>query len=118
MDPTTRTLNDVFFALSDGTRRGILSRLSRGQATIGELAEPFDISAPAVTKHLKILERAGLIERRIDGRRHHCSLSTANLQTAEDWLNFHRSFWEARFDALEDLLTDKKADQKERDDDE
>ena len=98
-------LDQVFFALSDATRRGILARLSERSATIGELAEPFDISKPAVTKHMKILERAGLIDRHISGRQHTCTLSTAGLRTAEDWINFHRRFWESRFDALEDLLS-------------
>lgn len=102
-------LDQVFFALSDGTRRAILSRLAEGSTTIGELAEPFSISSPAISKHMKILERAGLIERRIDGRQHHCSLSTGALQTAEDWINFHRKFWESRLDALEDLLTNEKS---------
>ena len=87
-------LDQVFFALSDGTRRGILARLSEGSTTIGELAAPFKISKPAVTKHMKILERAGLIDRRIDGRKHQCSLSTSGLKTAEDWISFHRRFWE------------------------
>ena len=102
-------LDQVFFALSDGTRRAILSRLAEGSTTIGELAEPFSISPPAISKHMKILEKAGLIERRIDGRQHHCSLSTNALKTAEDWINFHRKFWESRLDALEDLLTNEKS---------
>ncbi len=104
MRQSSPQLDQVFFALSDGTRRAILARLAQGSTTIGELAAPFDISKPAVTKHMKILERAGLIDRRIQGRRHECSLSTNGLKTAEDWINFHRSFWESRFDALENLL--------------
>lgn len=103
LQPNTH-LDQVFFALSDGTRRAILARLAEGSTTIGELAAPFSISKPAVTKHMKILERAGLIDRRIEGRKHQCSLSTSGLKTAEDWINFHRSFWESRFDALENLL--------------
>jgi len=106
-------LDQVFFALSDSTRRGILARLSEGGATIGELAAPFKISKPAVTKHMKILERAGLIDRRIEGRKHKCSLSTSGLKTAEDWINFHRRFWESRFDALENLLTEQESKKKE-----
>ena len=109
MQPEISNLDPVFFALSDGTRRAILSRLAEGSTTIGELAEPFSISSPAISKHMKILEKAGLIERRIDGRQHHCSLSTGALQTAEDWINFHRKFWESRLDALEDLLTNEKS---------
>jgi DNA-binding transcriptional ArsR family regulator len=109
MQQEISNLDQVFFALSDNTRRAILSRLAEGSTTIGELAEPFSISSPAISKHMKILEKAGLIERRIDGRQHHCSLSTGALQTAEDWINFHRKFWESRLDALEDLLTNEKS---------
>lgn len=106
-------LDQVFFALSDSTRRAIVARLSQGTTTIGELAAPFNISKPAVTKHMKILERAGLIDRRIEGRKHQCSLSTSRLKTAEDWIGFHRSFWESRFDALENLLTRQESEEQE-----
>ncbi|MDX1403864.1 MAG: metalloregulator ArsR/SmtB family transcription factor [Woeseiaceae bacterium] len=105
-------LDRVFFALSDSTRRAILARLSQGSTTIGELAAPFDISKPAISKHMKILENAGLIERKISGRQHQCTLTTAGLKTAEDWLNFHRRFWESRFDALSSLLADENARQR------
>jgi DNA-binding transcriptional ArsR family regulator len=105
MTQASQQLNQVFFALSDGTRRAILARLAAGSTTIGELAAPFAISGPAVTKHMKVLERAGLIERRVQGRQHQCTLSTEGLKTAEDWLNFHRRFWETRFDSLEMLLS-------------
>lgn len=104
MQQATNNLDQVFFALSDGTRRAILSRLTEGPTTIGELAQPFDMSPPAISKHMKILEKAGLIERRIQGRQHHCSLSTGALKSAEDWINFHRKFWESRLDALDELL--------------
>ena len=109
MQQTDSNLDQVFFALSDGTRRAILSRLAEGSTTIGELAEPFSISSPAVSKHMKILEKTGLIERRIVGRQHHCTLATGALKTAEDWINFHRIFWQSRLDALEDLLTKEKS---------
>ena len=99
-----KQLDQVFFALSDSTRRGILARLSEGTTTIGELSQPYDISAPAVSRHMRILERAGLIQREKRGREHHCTLATHNLKNAEDWLNFHRNFWESRFDGLENLL--------------
>lgn len=104
MSQTSQKLDRVFFALSDSTRRGILARLAQGSTTIGELAAPYDISKPAISKHMKILENAGLIERTITGRQHQCTLTTAGLKTAEDWLNFHRRFWESRFDALSNLL--------------
>jgi DNA-binding transcriptional ArsR family regulator len=104
MMPANPQLDQIFFALSDSTRRAILVRLAEGSATIGELAKPFNISKPAVTKHMKILERADLIDRVVQGRQHTCALSTSALKTAEDWINFHRKFWESRFDSLEKLL--------------
>ena len=104
MQQTSQQLNRVFFALSDGTRRDILARLAQGGTTIGELAAPFEISKPAISKHVKVLESAGLINRTITGRLHQCTLTVAGLKTAEEWLNFHRRFWESRFDAFSDLL--------------
>ena len=109
MQQAGSNLDNVFFALSDGTRRAILSRLTEGSTTIGELAKPFEMSSPAISRHMKILEKAGLIERRISGRQHHCTLATGALKTAEDWINFHRKFWESRLDGLQDLLTDQKS---------
>ena len=97
-------LDHVFFALSDCTRRAILARLAEGSTTIGTLSRPFKISAPAVSRHMRILESAGWIDRRIKGREHICTLSTSALKTAEDWLNFHRDLWESRFDALEEIF--------------
>jgi DNA-binding transcriptional ArsR family regulator len=110
MMQTSQQLDQVFFALSDGTRRAILAQLTQGSATIGDLAAPFKISAPAVSRHMKVLERAGLISRKIQGREHQCTLTTAGLQTAEDWLNFHRRFWESRFDAIDSLLQQEKSE--------
>ena len=104
MPQTADNLDRVFFALSDATRRGILSQLARGPTTIGELAAPYAMSKPAISKHMRVLEQAGLIERTIHGRQHSCALTTAGLKTAEDWLNFHRCFWESRLDALSELL--------------
>lgn len=101
-------LNDVFFALADPTRRAIIGRLAEGPAKIGELGKPFDMSKPAISKHMKVLDRAGLIERSVVGREHRCSLKKQALQEAEDWLNFHREFWETRLDELDTLLTQKK----------
>ncbi len=79
MQQANGNLDQVFFALSDGTRRAILSRLTEGSTTIGELARPFAMSSPAISRHMKILEKAGLIERRITGRQHHCTLTTDAL---------------------------------------
>ena len=109
MPETSQNLDRVFFALSDGTRRAILARLSQGSTTIGELAAPFEISKPAISKHMKILENAGLIQRNITGRQHQCTLTTAGLKTAEEWLNFHRRFWESRFDALSSFLAEEES---------
>jgi len=103
-------LNRVFFALSDATRRGILAQLASGTSTVGDLARPYNMSAPAISRHLRILEKAGLIRRDKRGREHHCSLSTDGLQTAEDWLNFHRDFWESRLNALEDFISSEDTD--------
>lgn len=97
-------LDRIFFALSDPTRRAILRRLAEGPATVGALGEPFPISAPAISRHMKILERSGLVERRVEGREHRCELRPRALKDAEDWLSFHREFWERRLDALESLL--------------
>lgn len=93
-------LDQVFSALSDPTRRAIVSRLANGKATVGELAEPFGISLPAVSKHLRVLESARLINRTIEGRVHHCELNAEPLQQAEDWIEHHRQFWTSRLDDL------------------
>ena len=104
MQQNNGQLDQVFFALSDPTRRAIVSRLAEGSATVGELAKPFNVSAPAISRHMRVLESAGLLRRNVMGREHLCTLSTGALKTAEDWLNFHRDFWESRFDALEEMF--------------
>ncbi|MGE3174569.1 MAG: ArsR/SmtB family transcription factor [Planctomycetota bacterium] len=98
------TLDDVFHALADGTRRSMVARLSRGPATIGELGEPFAMTKPAITKHVKVLERAGLLTRRVDGRLHRCAIDPRPLTAAERWVAEVRAFWEARFDDLAAFL--------------
>ena len=97
-------LTDTFAALADPTRRAILKRLSEGEASVKELSEPFDMSPPAITKHLKVLEKAGLISRSRQAQWRPCRLETAPLQEASDWLEQYRQLWEARFDRLEDYL--------------
>ena len=97
-------LDDTFAALSDPTRRAILARLARGQATVTQLARPFDVSLPAISKHLKVLERAGLISRERDGRIHRCRLEADRMGEAADWIARYRRFWERQFDALEEYL--------------
>ena len=101
-------LDAVFGALADPTRRGMLMRLARGPATIGELGEPFDITKGAVTKHIKVLERAGVLKRDIQGRVHRCEIDPSALDRAEKWVEMVRTFWEARFDDLADYLDDLK----------
>lgn len=93
-------LDLTFGALSDSTRRAILARLTRGDATVGELAEPFDISRPAVSKHLVVLERAGLVERSREGRVTRCALDAGPMREAAEWVVRYRRFWEERLDAL------------------
>lgn len=96
-----RRLDRVFSAVADPTRRAILARLQRGPATVGELAHPFPVSLNAVSKHVKVLEGAGLVRRRIVGRRHYCAVEPKALEDAAAWLTHYRAFWTARLDALE-----------------
>lgn len=93
-------LDLTFGALSDSTRRAILARLTRGDATVGELAEPFAISRPAISKHLVVLERAGLVERTREGRITRCSLDAEPMRDAAEWVERYRGFWEGQLDAL------------------
>src|SRR5271157_3847708 len=97
-------LSQTFSALADPTRRAIVLRLAAGEATVGELAKPFDVSGPAISRHLKVLEQAQLIERRVDARWRVCSLRRDPLAEAERWINDTRLFWERGFDRLEALL--------------
>lgn len=100
LDPLSRTLS----AIADPTRRAILAHLSRGQATVSEIAEPFDMSLPAISKHLKVLERAELIERRREAQWRPCSLRPEPLKEAADWLERYRVHWEVQFQRLDQLL--------------
>lgn len=97
-------LDSVFHALGDATRRRMLRELSDGEQTVGQLAEPFAMSLAAASKHIKVLESAGLIEREVQGRVHVCRLSAAPLAGAHAWLAAYEVFWSARLDALEALL--------------
>jgi DNA-binding transcriptional ArsR family regulator len=98
---TGPALDRIFAALSDPTRRRILTRLGNGAITVSDIAAPFRMSLPAVSKHLKVLERAGLIAREVDGRVHRCRLNTAGLRSAAAWIDQHQRFWNQQFDALE-----------------
>ncbi len=100
----TPQLDAVFSALADPTRRAILARLAAGEASVGELAAPFSMSQPAVSKHLKVLENAGLISRGIDRQRRPARLEAAPMAAAVDYLEHFRAHWDRRFDALDDLL--------------
>src|SRR5436305_13408442 len=102
-----RRLDAVFSALSDPTRRAIVVRLSEGEASVSELAAPFDVSLPAVTKHLRVLERAGLLEHHKVGRVRRCRLVAEPMREADDWLARYRVFWDKRLDALSAHLTRK-----------
>jgi DNA-binding transcriptional ArsR family regulator len=104
MTAAVEQLNNTFAALADPTRRAILARLADGEATVTELAEPFPISLPAVSKHLTVLERAGLIVRGRSARWRPCRLKPAPLEEAAEWLETYREFWEGSFDRLEDHL--------------
>ncbi len=97
-------LDQVFRALGDPTRRAMLRRLSAQQRTVGELAAPLEMSLAAASKHIQVLERAGLVEREIQGRIHVCRLSAAPLEHLQDWLKFYERFWNRRLDTLEALL--------------
>jgi DNA-binding transcriptional ArsR family regulator len=101
---TNSPLDATFAALADPTRRAILARLALGDANVMELAEPFKMSQPAVSKHLKVLERAGLISRGRDAQSRPCRLNAARLKEANEWMQNYRRFWERRFDQLDDYL--------------
>jgi DNA-binding transcriptional ArsR family regulator len=110
---TSDHLSLTFAALADPTRRAILARLTRGAATVGELAEPFSISQPAISKHLRVLERAGLIERGVQAQWRPCQLHAGPLKAASEWLSSYRQFWEESFDRLDEYLKELQKQQKE-----
>ena len=107
------TLTPVFSALADPTRRAILARLSQGEATVTELAEPFAISMPAISRHLKVLEQAQLIQRKVDAQWRVCELQAEPLRQAADWLEHYRQFWQQSFDQLAEYLARTAADSTE-----
>ena len=105
------SLSSTFAALADSTRRAILARLVSGNASVTELAEPFDMSLPAISKHLKVLERAGLIARTRDAQWRPCRLEAGPLKEVADWAEGYRRFWEESFDRLEEYLVELKSNQ-------
>lgn len=104
------SLDAVFHALADRTRRDMLRRLAAGQQTIGQLAAPFAMSLAAASKHVKVLELAGLVRREVKGRTHVCRIEPAPLVAATEWLRFYETFWSERLDALATLLADEDAE--------
>jgi DNA-binding transcriptional ArsR family regulator len=105
----TDQLDATFSALADPTRRAILARLAEGEATVSELAAPFDLSQPAISKHLKVLERAGLIASSRDGQRRPRRLEPEPLDAVTDWIEHHRQIWEENYQRLDSLLEELKA---------
>lgn len=108
---TPPDLNAVFAALSDPTRRDILARLTKRPLTVGAIAQPFQMSQPAISKHLKVLEHAGLINRASKGQSRPAELNAAHMEAAADWLEHFRTFWTTSFDQLDALLEDMKQNQ-------
>ena len=101
---SSRVLNRTFAALADPTRRGILEHLAGGDRCVTDLARPYRMSLPAVSKHLRVLEKAGLVRRQRDGRVHRLKLEAGPMQQAQVWIEEYRKFWEASFDRLDDYL--------------
>ncbi len=106
-------LDAIFAALADPTRRAMLTRLAEGEASVGELAAPFQISQPAISKHLKVLEKAGLVERAIDEQRRPARLKAEPMAEAVEWINYFKRFWGDSFDQLDELLVTLKAQKEE-----
>jgi len=109
---TTDRLNATFLALADPTRRAILARLALGEASVNELAEPFDMSQPAISKHLKMLERAGLISRGRDAQRRPCRIEARPLEAAYLWIERYRQMWDLNFERLDTLLDELQSQKK------
>ena len=103
-ETATDPLSAAFAALADPTRRAILARLAQGETSVGELVKPFPISGPAISRHLRVLENARLIERKVDARWRICRLHPPGLRVADDWLSQYRDFWESRLDRLVEVL--------------
>jgi len=114
MQATTDLLSTTFAALADPTRRAILARLATGEASVTELAEPFKMSMPAVSKHLKVLERAGLIARSREAQWRPCRIEAGPLKHVADWVEHYRGCWEERFSRLDQYLLKMKTKEKEK----
>lgn len=110
-------LDATFGALADPTRRGILERLAEGDSSVTKLAEPFNISLPAISKHLRVLERAGLVSQEKDGRVRRCRLDAGPMKGASDWISRYQRFWETQLDALDSYLDQLQNEQEPEEDD-
>lgn len=106
VEQNSEQLDNVFRALADPTRRAMLRRLAAGEQRVSQLAEPFDMSLAAASKHIKVLESAGLIQRTVSGRTHVCRLEADAMREAADWLDYYERFWTKRLDTLERLLAE------------
>ena len=115
MATATNTLDATFAALAHPTRRAIIARLAEGEASVLELAAPFDMSQPAISKHLKVLERAGLVSRHRDWQRRPCRLEARRLAEANGWLEHYREFWEGTYRRLDTLLEEMKSEESSAD---
>ena len=111
-----RELDTTFGALADATRRGILEQLAGGESSVTELAQPFDISLPAISKHLRVLERAGLLNQEKDGRVRRCRLDAGPMKEASDWISRYQRFWEQQLDSLASYLEKLQNDQSPEED--
>lgn len=111
---SAQQLDIIFSALSDSTRRAMLLRLCDGEMSVMELAKPFNISKPAITKHLKVLEKAGLLRRQVIGRVHRCRLVPQPLNEAAEWIAFYEKFWNTKLDALDSYLNETTEKQSEK----
>ena len=105
-------LDDVFHALADPTRRAMLKRLAKSEHTVGHLAEPFAISLAGASKHIKVLERAGLVKRRVEGRTHICRLEATPMHAGMEWMRHYEQFWNERLDVLEEILAAEDAEKR------
>ncbi len=115
-DSNSDRLSWTFAALADPTRRAILARLAQGEATVNQLAEPFHLKLPTVSKHLKVLQRAGLITQARKAQWRPCRLETARLKEVADWVDHYRRIWDDRFNQLDDYLIELQQEEKDRDD--
>ena len=111
----TAELDQVFAALSDPTRRGILAQLSLGETNVSTLAEPYDVSQPAISKHLRVLERAGLIQRTRRGREHRIRVDPRPIEEARGWIATYAKYWQRQFDAVDEYLKNRSRDASKRD---